>query len=699
MRRGNQAAIHLLAGLFLSLTGRFGAHAQGFESEIAAFEAAVARQPPPPGLIAFVGSSTFTRWSNLESDFPGFQVVNRGFGGSQFPDVLEYYPRLLPPLRPSLLLVYEGDNDLAAGRSVGQVFADWTNLLTRVASDLPETHVWFVAVKPSPSRVAQLAAQSELNRRVAADCRARAHCRFIDVATPMLDTTGRPRADLFVEDRLHLNASGYALWRSILAPELEAWARAHPEQPVRTPLGTVLIDLGSADSPTLAGSSSTNAVWNNLTASPGASAGGSLSTLVSVDGRRTPLGLVLLSRFNGANQNGTTAAGAPFPTSATRDSLFGNTESFGGLANLLPAFRLTGLDPARPVDLTFYASRTGVGDRRETRYTVTGASVTEAFLDAANNVTNVARAEDILPRADGSLDIALSPGPRNNNANHFTYLGVLRLAEGGASGRVVLIDFGAAEFPSSAAPPEALAHWNNLTPPDAVTAGSQLSSLLEVSGEPTPVTLTVARPFDRAVPSGIASAAGLPLSAIQDALAAVLPPGTNAGPEFLVSGLDPSHVIAVGVLASRTDASPLDVSRIFAAGSTSASVAFDPALAPAREHWIPAVRVSEFGTLRIGLRRGTRSSISPATLGLGTLRLEWRVADPPPPPRLTLITHREGTLHLRLDTAYGRRCQLESSVDLVTWIANAISSPPEDGILIAVPASGRAQFHRLLDLP
>jgi len=42
---------------------------------------------------------------------------------------------------------------------------------------------------------------------------------------------------------------------------------------------------------------------------------------------------VMLSRFNGANGNGTTAA-APFPTEATRDSLFGNTESFNGLVNI-----------------------------------------------------------------------------------------------------------------------------------------------------------------------------------------------------------------------------------------------------------------------------------------------------------------------------------------------------------------------------
>jgi lysophospholipase L1-like esterase len=44
---------------------------------------------------------------------------------------------------------------------------------------------------------------------------------FIDVFTPMLDEHGQPRSELFVDDGLHMNASGYALWRRIIAPYLE----------------------------------------------------------------------------------------------------------------------------------------------------------------------------------------------------------------------------------------------------------------------------------------------------------------------------------------------------------------------------------------------------------------------------------------------------------------------------------------------
>ncbi len=166
--------------------------------------------------------------------------------------------------------------------------------------------------------------------------------------------------------------------------------------------------------------------WNNVTTAVGASSIGSLTNLVTGENGATTIGLVMLSRFNGANDNGTTAS--PWlPPDATRDSLFGNTESFSGLANVFPKFKFTGLDPTAKYNLTFFASRTGVGDNRETGYTVTGANSGFGALDAANNLTNSVMVTGIVPNAAREIIIAVGPAPKNNNANHFTYLGVLRL--------------------------------------------------------------------------------------------------------------------------------------------------------------------------------------------------------------------------------------------------------------------------------
>ncbi len=166
--------------------------------------------------------------------------------------------------------------------------------------------------------------------------------------------------------------------------------------------------------------------WNNVTTAAGSSATGRLTNLVTGANGPTRVGLVMLRRFNGANENGT-LNWPMLPANATRDSLFGNTESFGGLANVFPSFKLAGLDPDARYDLTFYASRTGVSDNRETSYTVVGKNSGQAMLDAANNVTNTARITGMIPSEAGELVVSLAPSSGNNNANHFTYLGVLRM--------------------------------------------------------------------------------------------------------------------------------------------------------------------------------------------------------------------------------------------------------------------------------
>ena len=190
----------------------------------------------------------------------------------------------------------------------------------------------------------------------------------------------------------------------------------------------LLLDFGAGNI-TLTGDSPNDPLnaWNNVGTAVGGADDGLLPNLVTADGTVTGIGLAMLNRFNGANENGTTAASALYPINATRDSLFGNTEIFGGLTNIFPRFKLTGLDPALGYNFTFYASRTGVGDNRTTRYTVEGAASATAELNAANNVTNTVQVLGARPTEAGEITIGLTPAAANNNGSHFTYLGVLRM--------------------------------------------------------------------------------------------------------------------------------------------------------------------------------------------------------------------------------------------------------------------------------
>ena len=122
-----------------------------WEKEVAAFEKQDAAKPPPKGGVVFVGSSSIRMWK-LEKSFPGSDVLNRGFGGSQIIDSVELAPRLVLKYQPRLVVFYAGDNDIGGGKSPEKVLADFTAFVEVVHKELPKTRIAFIAIKPSVAR-------------------------------------------------------------------------------------------------------------------------------------------------------------------------------------------------------------------------------------------------------------------------------------------------------------------------------------------------------------------------------------------------------------------------------------------------------------------------------------------------------------------------------------------------------------------
>lgn len=212
----------LLAPVARPLPGQRSTHgAPGrWEEAIRAFEKRDRHHPPPPGGIVFLGSSSFRRW-DLDRYFPGRGLVNRGFGGSQMADALRYLDRIVLPLRPRTLFLYEGDNDLARGKQPETVESEFRDLVARVHAVLPETRIVFVGIKPSLRRWHLIGLVREANRRVQDLAASNSLLEFIDVDAPLLGPDGRPRADLFVEDGLHLSPEGYRIWTDLVTPYLD----------------------------------------------------------------------------------------------------------------------------------------------------------------------------------------------------------------------------------------------------------------------------------------------------------------------------------------------------------------------------------------------------------------------------------------------------------------------------------------------
>jgi lysophospholipase L1-like esterase len=196
-----------------------------WEKEIRAFEAADRTNPPPKGSVVFIGSSSIACWANVAQAFPGHNVLNRGFGGSQLCDSVAYADRIVIPYQPKLVLLYAGDNDLAAGKPPERVLADFKAFVEKVRSALPASRIGYISIKPCPARehlLDQVKAANQLVREYAA---LDDHLLFVDVFTPMLNKNGQPRAELYLSGGLHPNAQGYKVWASLLGPIVDRYDR------------------------------------------------------------------------------------------------------------------------------------------------------------------------------------------------------------------------------------------------------------------------------------------------------------------------------------------------------------------------------------------------------------------------------------------------------------------------------------------
>ena len=192
-----------------------------WQAAIEAFATADRADPPAPGGIVFVGSSSIRLWPDLERAFAPLPVIGRGFGGATLDDVLRYADRIVLPYRPSVVVVYAGENDIGTGVATPEdVVAGLRRLVERIRRSQPQAQVIFLSLKPSPARLPLWPAMEQANLGAAHLAAMEPALTFVDVATPLLDAAGMPRPTLFVADGLHLSAAGYALWNDSLRPVL-----------------------------------------------------------------------------------------------------------------------------------------------------------------------------------------------------------------------------------------------------------------------------------------------------------------------------------------------------------------------------------------------------------------------------------------------------------------------------------------------
>lgn len=193
-----------------------------FWYEIQAFKKQDSINFPGKHKILFTGSSSFRMWKDVQNYFPGYQIINRGFGGSTLVDMIKYVNDIIYPYEPKQVFIYCGENDLASSDTIrpGHVLSRFKILFALIRDRYPKLEILFLSIKPSPSRRHLLPAVIESNQLIKQFLKSESKTKYIDVFNKMLMPDGNVRTDIWLVDSLHMNAEGYKIWQKVLKPYL-----------------------------------------------------------------------------------------------------------------------------------------------------------------------------------------------------------------------------------------------------------------------------------------------------------------------------------------------------------------------------------------------------------------------------------------------------------------------------------------------
>ena len=211
--------LNLLFLAFFAFFGQFSiAQEVPFEKEVRQISARIDSLGWEAGSTVFTGSSTIRMWDGLQGAFPRKSILNTGFGGSKASDLETHLFPLVIRLEPSRVFVYEGDNDVWNDVPVATIMTSLDNIVNRLQLIDPNTGIYLIEAKPSPSRWEKKANYDIFNQKLKEYCLAKEDVEFVSTWEALTDADGNPRPELYIEDQLHLNGKGYEIWTEIFRP-------------------------------------------------------------------------------------------------------------------------------------------------------------------------------------------------------------------------------------------------------------------------------------------------------------------------------------------------------------------------------------------------------------------------------------------------------------------------------------------------
>jgi lysophospholipase L1-like esterase len=212
----------LLTIFLLSLTSlTFAQDPARFQEEIDAIQEREYLVNARKETVVFTGSSSVRMWTNVQEYYTEVNAINTGFGGSEFSDLIHYRDELIFAFNPDRVFIYEGDNDVNSRKDTETILNDAKELISYIKKELPGIPVYLISPKPSIARWGLQEEYEQTNQALKEYASDTEDVAYIDVWNPMLNESGEPKSDIFIEDDLHMNEKGYDIWGEVIRPYLE----------------------------------------------------------------------------------------------------------------------------------------------------------------------------------------------------------------------------------------------------------------------------------------------------------------------------------------------------------------------------------------------------------------------------------------------------------------------------------------------
>jgi len=224
-RRVSQLGVCATVTVLAGLTGATLASAEDAEVErlrtdwaqLSQYRDANQRLPPPSAVsprVIFLGDSLTQSWDLAGLGLDKVEVLNRGISGQTTPQMLVRFRQDVVDLKPAVVHILAGTNDLAENTGPSTVEAIEGNLRSMVeiaeanhirvvlGSVLPALdYPWRPGLQPAPRIVV-------LNDWMRAYAKRR-HLVYADYCSTLADSRGGFRSEL-ADDGVHPNSAGYA---------------------------------------------------------------------------------------------------------------------------------------------------------------------------------------------------------------------------------------------------------------------------------------------------------------------------------------------------------------------------------------------------------------------------------------------------------------------------------------------------------